>query len=545
MKGAGLYYVDKVEGKTVTVNAKSSRDTIRTSDGNYTLSGLASGSDVSAESGTQANLHSAVEIGKDAVLYLDAAGYVIYVTDVDTTTSYLMLTDVATSTGDWQDTVSAKVVFEDGTKGEIKVVKLDGKTVVKTVSDASTEETAGNVKTALDSKKISDTSNGKIFSYERNSKGEYELTTIGGTVNYNGAVSNVTPTLTTGAVADTATKFVMNTTGSNYTFYTGIANVSNRTGAEVFVVTNNSGVAKVVFTQGGTGVASANDYMYFLTKWPVITKDSNGDNVYTYDVIRNGEATTIEGDSATLVGSAGVYKVTFNGNIATGATASDTPIVAAALATKASNGVIANSTGSYYYDDKTVVILITGSDPEEDVSLTSIDAIITEGGAQDTIAMIKGTNSGELATAKYVFVIRDGSGLKNMKTIAPEVPAGGVDLAHATTIPTPATTLTGGSVVDDSNVEMFDVSNEIDKLPGATSVAIIKVKVTGKTQGASITCTKYTGADCASGQQIAQAGTVDETDGADGWVYMVIGNNTGSVKLNDGTTDFYFVCTPW
>lgn len=542
VKDAGTYYVEKVEGKTVTVNALTSNDTIKTDDGNYTLSGIASTTDIDADSATHTTLHSAVEIGKEAVLFLDATDSVIYVADVDKTAAYLMILKVSSYNGNWDDTLTARVIFEDGTKGEINITKIGNVDI--------DDSNAGTQEGILTGKAIDKASAGKIFSYEKDSKGNYELTEQTTVEHGSTDVSNVKPQIKNDVVANKDTKFVMNTSGSNYTLYTGIDNVASRDGAQIYAVTNPNNIAKVIFTYGGTGAASANNYMYFLSKYPTVTKDKDGNNVYTYDVIRNGEVTTIEGDSRTLVPEAGVYMVTFTGTEATRATAADSALVAYGAATTASKGVVANSVGSYYYNDSTRVFRIEGSTPD-DVAETSIESIITEGGAQDEIAMILGTNTSDNQTAMYVFVKENENAPKSATTVATTVDtAASSNNAQPVAMPLPTVTLTQGTVegvVDGSTepVELFNINGtELPKVPTATSAAIVKIKlpVAG---GTSISSVKYTSADWTTGGY-TQAGTTDiDIDGSSSWVYMVIYNNTASIKITASGTDYYYTCTPW
>ncbi|MCI8651964.1 MAG: S-layer homology domain-containing protein [Oscillospiraceae bacterium] len=542
VKGADTYYVEKMTGKTVTVNALTSDDTIKTSDGNFTKSGIASATDIDEAAGSNATLHSAVELGKDAVLYLDAAGSVIYVAEVETTTAYLMIQKVSSNNGNWDDTLTARAIFEDGTKGEINITKIDA-----TEIDGNNAGTQG---TALEATQIDKAAAGKIYSYEKDSKGNYELKTET-TKQYSSTdVSNVKPQIKSDIVANKETKFIMNTSGSSYALYTGIDNVASRDGAQVFAVTNSSNIAKVVFTYGGTGAASANNYMYFLSKNPTITKDSDGDNVYTYDVIRNGEVTTIVGDSRTLVPDAGVYMVTFTGTEATSATGADSALVPYGAAVTASAGVIANSVGSYYYNDATRVFRIDGDTPD-DVTETSIEAIITEGGAQDTIAMILGTNTSDNQTAKYVFVQENDSAPKSAETVAVVVDTiPDADDASSKTSIVPTVTLTEGTVegvVDGSSepIELFNINGtELPKVPGATSAAVVKIKLP-VASGTSISAVKYTTTDM-SDTGYTQAGTTDiAIDASNSYVYMVIYNNTAVVKITAGGQAYHYACTPW
>ena len=392
----GLYYVEPAE--SVTVNITATKGTSVYGDGDeYGTSDLASTTDISAETGAQASLTGAVTLGEDAVLYLDAGKNVVYVTDVSTTASYLMIT--ATATSSYNDSLSARVVFEDGTIGEIEINKVDTTSVNS--SNAST------LKAQLDAAKIGANTTGKVYSYSVTSDDTYNLTTETTVAGTAGAVdiAKGQPTIVSGKVtANNATKFVLGD-ADGYNAYTGINNVSSKDDTSVFAVVGTNKVAKIIFAYGGTGAENANNYMYVLSKTPYVTNDGKND-VYTYSVIRNGEVTTIEGNSNSVFSAAGLNKVTMKGDKADSASTSGALIVASGKATTASEGVltISGNGTSYFYDENTMFILITG-DGEDDVNTSaSVDSIITEGGAQDTISIL--VDEDNTTTAQYVFIER-------------------------------------------------------------------------------------------------------------------------------------------
>ena len=423
--GSEMYYVEKAEGKTVDVTATigdSANDGGKfVADATYKKSALADATDMAAASGNQSTLPTAVEVGKSAVVYLDAYGYVIYVTEVDTTTTYLMVTDVNGNVNGWNDTLTAKVILSDGTTKTIEISKLDGKKLVKGTAGAgeikigaANNEASSAWKQIEDAKVKTADNTVKIYSYTVDSNGKYELTTQA--TNYkNVAAGGVTaiitknnPTLTLDATlyANNTTPIVMKN-GSDVTLYTGINNVPTRTssataGVDMFAVKNtNDSFASIVFVIGGAGAIDPSNYMYFLKDQPTVTKDAKGNSVFTYDVVRNGETTTIVADSSTVVTKAGLYKVTFTGDKATSASATTAgQLFALALATGASDGVV----NGKVYNDNTKFFVIKDNKATE----ASADTIITEGKDQDQIAIIVGENS-EANIDKYVFIDRQNS----------------------------------------------------------------------------------------------------------------------------------------
>jgi len=378
---AGKYYVEKVSGVTVDVTATTGAK-VTASGTTYEASSLAS----------FANLASNVTLGDKAVFFLDGAGAVIYVDSVTTTDNYLMLVAVAAGTGTFGDTITAKVVKDDAT---VEVI-----TISKVGSTKIDSGTASAQRSNLASTTIDQGANAVIYTYNVDSNGKYELTAQTTVKSLNTTVTKNVPQIATTIVANTNTPFIVNSTNT-YTRYTGINNVVSHASADVFAVVGNNNIAKVVFTYGGTGAVDSNNYMYVLSKTPTITKE-NGSNVYTYKVVRGGEVTTIKGTGASIFPGAGVYKVTLTGTEVSGATPSDARIVASDKAKVAANGVISNTSNSYFYDANTKFFIIKGGVATE----TTVDAIVTATGAEDVVSMILGTGA-NANTAQYVFIERD------------------------------------------------------------------------------------------------------------------------------------------
>ena len=392
----GMCYVEAAKSVTEDITATKG-DSIYAGDTEYGTSDLASTTDLSAETGAQATLVSAVTLGEEAVLYLDAANSVVYVTDAETSSSYLMVT--ATALSGYKDSVTARVVFEDGTTGEIEVNKLDTTTVNNSTN-------ASNVQSLLNNQKIGSNTTAKVYSYTKTSDNTYNLTTETTVVGTQNAVdiTKGNPTVVSGQItANNATKFILGDE-DGYSAYTGINNVSSKEDTSVFAVVGTNKVAKVLFAYGGTGAENADNYMYVLNKTPYVTSDGKND-VYTYTVIRNGKVTTIEGTSASVFSAAGLNKVTLKGDKANSASTSGTLIVASGKATTAGDGVLAINNGTgYFYDENTVFILITGGGKDDVNTSASVDSIITEGGAQDTISIL--VDEDNTTTAQYVFIER-------------------------------------------------------------------------------------------------------------------------------------------
>ena len=516
VSGSDMYYVEKAEGKTVnvtaTIGAVGNDGGKFVADTTYKKSALADATDMAAASGNQSTLPTAVEVGKSAVVYLDEYGYVIYVTEVDTTTTYLMVEDVNGNINGWNDTLSAKVILSDGTTKTIEISKLDSKKLVKGTAGAGEIKIGANATEASsawkqieDAKVAGTTANVRIYSYTVDSNGKYELTTE--TTRYNnygsGSGTNAVVTKNNPKIAvnggtlyaDNTTPFVVKS-GSDVATYTGINNVPTRNdnGAAVslFAVKKSSGsFADIVFVLGGKGATSQSNYIYFLNRYPTVTVNAKGDNVYTYDVVRDGETTTIVADSSTVVTKAGLYKVTFTGEKATGAAAATADqLIALAPATGASDGVV----NGKVYNDNTKFFVIKDNKATE----ASADTIITEGKDQDQIAIIVGENN-EANIAKYVFIDRDSSVAAPTMTYTYD---GGAATAIGTVLTSPAASKSiavNATAASGTTVTSVTVKGAGSDATGATSATYTTVAGDIPAAGATKTLTVTVVANGATG----------------------------------------------
>ena len=515
VSGSEMYYVEKVEGKTVSVTATigdvDNDGGKFVADATYKKSGLAA----NLNSAAATTLPTAVEPGKSAVVYLDDYGYVLYVTDVSTATTYLMVEDSAV-TGSWNDEVSVKAILSDGTSAQIQVAKLKTSSTTTKV-DSSTN--ASSVNSTLTAAKIDLTSAAdnatKIFKYSVNTDGKYELTMIDATIyadsnNSTAVVTKNNPTITgtdkdnhaDTFYADNSTPFVLKV-NTDTSIYTGINTVPTRNGSsarvQLFAVEkSNSSFADVVFVLGGTGATSTDNYIYFLKDQPTVTVDAKGNRVYTYDVVRGGETTTIEAKSSTVVTKAGLYMVTFVGNKAETATAnSDSRLKALAyanlVASSTSNGVV----NGYFYNENTKFFVV------KDNKVTEADAsvIITEGKDRDQIAIILG-DSTEPTTAKYVFIDRQNSA------------------AAPTSVVVAAASSNAATVVSANSGDLLKGSVTVTGAPSTADQ--VKITITAKT-GTTATATL-------NGSAYTSASDVALTTGTQTLVVTVTDDTTGNIS---------------
>ena len=337
----------------------------------------------------------AVVIGEAANVYLDAYGYVVYVTDVDTTLDYVYVT--ASTEADGVDDVRAKVVFADGSTDTITVSKLDGEDI-----------TSGKISEGVYSYTVSGSKYRLTSSTESTKFTEGTITAAAKAekvIQKSVAALNVTGV--TGVKANSNTVFVVKA-GSSWEVYTGIANVPtldahDKDGFSAYVAYSNDKYAEVVFVESSSrsDASSLENSIYVLNENPTVTKDSNGDNVYTYTVIYKGEKVEMEAEGDDIgITKTGLYlntSVTGNNVITKAGTLTDS-----AMALKASAGVIELNDGkTYTVNDDTVFIAVD----DEDVSVVSMGYISadSEGKDGDLINVITDKDNDSLAT--YVFIL--------------------------------------------------------------------------------------------------------------------------------------------
>ena len=361
------------------------------------------------ENGSTADLAAAVEIGTAASVYMDAYGYVVRVTDVETTVKYLYVTK---ATGSTDLSAQANVVFADGSKANsINVSSVNGNSGAYAIA-------------------------GTIYSYSTNNKGEYSLTNASASnarfaattiksgeqsaVDSKGnyiAKGNATLKTAAGTIyANADTVFVVSNTTGSWSVYTGIANVpnlkANSSGTFTADVAYNSTdkFADVVFVTA-SDLSTSSDMakvVYFLNKNATVTKDSNDEFIYTYDVVYEGEKTTLQATSDLSVPNTGLFMPTFDGSNKLTAYGSET---SSAKATKAEAGVITLSAamniggtpyGTTFTVNKDTVILAIDDDNVTPVDLNYI-TVSVPGTVGDDVIVVPDKDNNNLAA--YVFIL--------------------------------------------------------------------------------------------------------------------------------------------
>ena len=349
--------------------------------------------DLVDEAKSTATLSVAVKVGEAANVYMDKFGYVVYVADVDTTLDYLY---VEAQIGDAVNGGRAKVVFADGSTDTITVSKLDNGDVTAdnqvapgvysyTVSGGKYKLTSGTSSAKFDSddRTITGTATDDVIK-----KGNASLGTIGGDTRY----------------ANANTVFVIKS-GSSWEVYTGINNVPtlDTDGSDNFTAYYAWGTddyAEIVYVtvSSRSDAASVTNSIYVLNKNPIISKDENGDNVYTYTVVFKGEKKDMKAENDLSLGATGLYlntSVTGNDVITSAGT-----LTAPSMAKKAEAGVIELADGSRYTVNSSTVFLAID---DEDVTVVDMGYITADAVDGDMLNVIYDKDNNNLAT--YVFIL--------------------------------------------------------------------------------------------------------------------------------------------
>ena len=256
-------------------------------------------------------------VGAPAAVVLDEYGYVLYVDDAALSVGqYLYVNDVISSTG-FSKKYQADAYFSDGTNEVINIDTLytwDGSKYVK--------ETAYSGITSS-STSSSDALNG-WYSFSTNSDGEYTLKAIKAVSGNSstgiifGANKKViegektsflwkmdNSAKNTAVYGNSATIFIVVDEDDDVTVYTGIENAPdikvNSTGtvkvAYMYSKDTAGKPASIVFVDASNGIIddqTTEDFMYVLNRDTTYVDKANGETIYTWNVILNGEVTKVD-----------------------------------------------------------------------------------------------------------------------------------------------------------------------------------------------------------------------------------------------------------
>ena len=390
-------YVEKAEVVTGTVESvKGEKATV---DGvTYEMSGLVTNVEDKASG---KNVADALDdsLDDEVKLYLDAAGNVAMVDDVDDVDDYLVVTAISNNKSDFDETVKCKVVLADGTKATVEV-NIDDEDYVREVKEYT------------------------LYTYSTDSDGTYNLEEV----ENSGRITLKNNELAKGRVtiaqtksgddtltlkADKDTVFVVGKNdGDTYKVYTGIANVPNmEVDASTTVLADvQSGTAEFVFVADSKISGDDEEYIYVIDAGTK-TKDENGDDAYSWDVILDGEVITVTGDEDIYktMKKECLYSVELNGDEIT--SIDKTSKVALQYASVCEDGIIElvdetskKVTATFSYNDDTLFIAVDDTDLSEasDGYIVTTNDTTKEGDWSEVI-VVPDEDNADLAA--YVYII--------------------------------------------------------------------------------------------------------------------------------------------
>ena len=254
---------------------------------------------------------NSISVDDDGTFYLNVAGQ-IGAKDASSKSSdyiyiYNITEDKDTNSDGIEDvkTYKAYYVTADGVKGSADVAtkEVEGKYYFKDYKSNSVEVT----------KSIKG-----VFAYSINSDKELLLKNPKDDISKDALTSAKVIDKNNAAGTDSSTKFVfVYQDGSKMktSVATGYKNVKIAAGTSYYTVTNSDDDITLVFVAGTEDNAYASSALYavLLDTKPTVTKNSSGDEVYTYSVSIDGEDTTLifeeEIDSSLTKGSVFTYKM--------------------------------------------------------------------------------------------------------------------------------------------------------------------------------------------------------------------------------------------
>ena len=392
------FYVTKLETVTGIVTAETGNNEIKLDGVTYKQSSL--GGRLNDDSVTI--LKDATALGKEAVLYLDASGYVVYTKAADDTRNYLYVSGV--EVGGSITGVTMSYALADGTTGTAKidsVITDDGsgtaagrityKGDTSTTTTSALFDASGSILVpAFNGNKLA----GRVAAYGVNSDGSYTLTlytaaekaqTTGATI----TKGNASIAVDGGAVlATNSTVFVLKD-GDNYTVYTGINNVPTMTstGADPVkytVIMNKEGTSAdmIVVTDGAPSGDTKS--VYILSKNVTVSKNAAGDDVYTVPAVVDGayvESLVLDGYTGTATVPTGLYSVGVIDNSVKYSLLSG----AVDFAQIASGNYVGNVLKNVGVPGGTATLTITSDTKFIIISGSTADKVILDGTADDII----------------------------------------------------------------------------------------------------------------------------------------------------------------
>ncbi len=439
------FYVTKLESIEGKVQSVTGTQKMKVDGTTYTGSDLAR---VINEDNVTVNYHrggtnsvglkDSVTVGDTAKVYLDAAGYVVYIAAVEAPDNFVLLTNVEITGA--VSGVKAKAVFADGSESTITVNALTHGTTKYTGAGADSDDlvvAAGNAFNAALSGKIATDGVARIYTYSKRDDGSYDLKTLSA-ASYTADSATSGQKITKGhatlpgvtGAANDGTIYVVKD-GSSWSVYTGVKNVPTLTlNADAPVAVDNGSVAVVFVTD--SSVVGDRKSVYVLDNKVTASQDEKGNDVYTIKALVDGEYTELEVDGAnknTTVARGLYYDESAANNIAvvnnsidlsdlTGAAGNNayadpmaiTGMKKGNVTVLTGNGSAAPAQQTLVTNDNTKVILIDGVDAE-DISVGSLSDLVydsTNPGSCSVAVAVRGSadpTDADYGFAAYIYVI--------------------------------------------------------------------------------------------------------------------------------------------
>ena len=403
------FYVTKLETVTGIVTAETGNNEIKLDGVTYKESSL--GGRLNDDNVTV--LKDATALGKEAVLYLDASGYVVYTKAADDTRNYLYVDGI--EVGGSITGVTMSYALADGTTGTAKIdsVIVDNGTTRTTYKGSTASGTTlalisgGSIVAAADPEN-------RIAAYGVNSDGSYTLTlytasekaqTTGATI----TKGNASIAVDGGAVLATSSTVFMLKDGDNYTVYTGINNVPTMTnggGNTVLytVIMNKEGTSAdmVVVTSGAPSGDTKS--VYILSQNVTVSKNAAGDDVYTVPAVVDGayvESLVLDGYTGTGTVTSGLYSIGVIDNSVKYSMLSS----AVNFAQIASGDYVGNVLKNVTVPGGTATLTLTSDTKFIIISGSTADKVILDGTADDIIYQADDPNTSVIESANNSKVI--------------------------------------------------------------------------------------------------------------------------------------------
>ena len=442
------FYVTKLESIEGKVESVTGTQKMKVDGTTYTGSDLArviNDDNVTVDyhrgGGNITGLKDSVTVGDTAKIYLDAAGYVVYIAAVEAPDNFVLLTNVEITGA--VSGVKASAVFADGSTSTITINAVtsdaSGSTVKYSGAGAASDNLVNGTGTAFNRYTgITTGAQNTIYTYSKRDDGSYDLKTLT-VADYTADSADNASTITKGhaamvGVAGSAsdnTIYVVKD-GSTWSVYTGVKNVPTMTlSAAAPVAVDDTGFVAVVFVPSSSVVGDRKS-VYVLDSKVTASQDEKGNDIYTVKALVDGEYTELKVDGATknTVVTRGLYydeSVSNNisvvnntidlsdltsaaGNNAYAAPVAITGLKNGTVTVLTGNGNRAPAQQTLVINDDTKVILIDGTE-KEDIVVGSVADLIYDQfnpSACSVAVAVRGSadsTSADYGVAAYIYVV--------------------------------------------------------------------------------------------------------------------------------------------